>query len=137
MCAPGQNVPANGTKAAMMTTQDPYPVEAKPDRSTWGKRQDGSVKGDGWLGPRKRPDGGVSTEISVGVNIDGKDAEIPLMVPGLSRDEMKYLMTRKPDHPDFLKKMPKAILDKAVKHAQGRMQKGKSPFRGIDEAPDE
>lgn len=117
-----------------MPTQDPYPEYATAkdaDRSKWGKRPDGSEKGDGWLGVRKRPDGSVSSEISVGVEIGGKEQEIPLMVPGLTRDEMKFLMTTRPD--DVAKKLPRSILDKAVNHAGQRIKSGKSPFRGKGE----
>jgi hypothetical protein len=39
----------------------------------YGNRPDGSAKGGGYFGELKRPDGGVSTEISVGVGIDGKE----------------------------------------------------------------
>lgn len=105
-----------------------YPVVPNPDRSQWGDREDGTSKGDGWLGVRQRPDGSVSSEISVGVEIDGKETEIPLMVPGLTPDEMKYLMETPIDSPHFLSDMPKSILDKAKTHAKQQMDAGKSPF---------
>jgi hypothetical protein len=47
-------------------------------------RADGTKKGTGFLGPLKRPDGMTMTEYSVGVNIDGKDVEIPTLVPTLT-----------------------------------------------------
>lgn len=113
-----------------------YPVSAKADRSKWSKRADGSAKGDGWLGVRKRPDGEVSTEISAGITIDGKQVEVPLLVPGLTKQEMDYLMRNNPDteqNPEFFKAMPPAILEKAAEFAKKRMKEGKSPFRGEDE----
>lgn len=119
-------------------SNDPYgyPVVANPDRSTWDKRADGSTKGMGWLGLRQRPDGGVSSEISVGVTINGKEQEIPLMVPGLTKPEVDYLMTHDPDqekNPNFLKDMPPSILEKATAFAKQRIADGKSPFRGDGE----
>ena len=90
---------------------------AGPD---YGKRADGTSKGDGFLGPLKRPDGSVSTEISIGVNIGGKEIEIPTLVPGLTKAEIKSLLNG--DRPSD------AIVDKAVAHARKRIADGKSPF---------
>ena len=86
----------------------------------YGKRPDGTTKGKGFLGELKRPDGGISTEISVGVEIDGKEVEIPTLVPTLSKEEIDYLLEDG--------KPTKEIVDKAVAHAKSRMQKGQSPF---------
>lgn len=93
----------------------------------YGTRADGTQKGRGFLGELKRPDGGVSTEISVGVNIGGKETEIPTLVPTLTRSEIDYLLSggRPTD----------AIVDKAVKHAKERMAMGKSPFASESDAP--
>lgn len=116
-----------------------YPIASNVDRAKWSKRGDGSQKGDGWLGVRKRPDGGVSTEISAGVTIDGKEVEVPLLVPGLTKQEMDYLMRNNPDteqNPQFFKAMPPSILEKAAEFAKKRLKEGKSPFRGEeDEMP--
>ena len=106
------------------------------DRSTWGNRADGSAKGNGWLGVIQRPDGGVSTEISVGVNIDGKETEIPLLVPVLSEQEVAYLTQNNPDqqaNPDFLRNMPPSIMQKAVQFARQRVAQGLSPFKQDNE----
>lgn len=113
-----------------------YPLVPRPDREKWSKRSDGSDKGDGWLGVRQRPDGGVSTEISAGITLDGKEVEVPLMVPGLTKQEMDYLMRNDPDlkrNPDFFRKMPQGIWEKASQHARRRIAAGKSPFRQGDE----
>lgn len=109
-----------------------YPEVTNPDRSQWGKRPDGSAKGDGWLGVRQRPDGGVSSELSAGFEINGKETEIPLMVPGLSRDEMDYLMKTPADK--VMENLPDSIKQKALAHAEGRIADGKSPFRQSGEA---
>ena len=100
-----------------------------PDKSNWDKRADGSTKGTGFLGPKTRADGRVSTEISVGVDFGGnKNVEIPTMVPGLDASELNTLMTRKDTDP-----VPDSVVSKAVKHAKTRIRAGRSPFAGDDE----
>jgi len=103
-----------------------------PDPSQWGTRADGSAKGDGFLGPMKRPDGKVSSEISIGVNIDGKEVEIPTMVPTLSPSERQWLLTNDISDPS---KIPMSIQQKAVDFAKPRIAAGKSPFASADESP--
>ena len=99
------------------------------DPATWGTRPDGSTKGKGFLGALKRPDGAISTEISVGVNIDGKEMDIPTMVPTLSRPELDKLMTLGPDE-----KIPESIVKKAADHAKARIAAGKSVFADDSES---
>lgn len=102
-------------------------------REDFGERQGGGKKGSGFFGPLKRPDGSVSTEISIGVNIDGKETEIPLIVPGLSAAELKYLLNNDPADADFMDRMPKTIINKAIDHAASRIKQNKSPFALEDE----
>ena len=111
---------------AASTTQD----DSIPDRSTWGKREDGSPKGGGFLGVLKRPGGGISTEISIGVPINGKETEIPTLVPTLDEKEKNWLLTHSPKD-----KMPESIRQKAVAHAEERIKAGKSPFAGTEDEP--
>lgn len=92
------------------------------------KRSDGSQKGDGFLGLLKRPDGKVSSEISIGVNIDGKQMEIPSLVPSLTEKEIDHLLDGK--------KPTDEIVDKAVAHAKQRLAQGKSVFAQPGEAPE-
>lgn len=89
-------------------------------------RADGSPKGDGFLGPLTRPDGRTSTELSAGVNIDGKETEVPLLVPTLTQDEVDYLLDGN--------KPTDEIVQKAVDHANERISAGQSPFAGSGEA---
>lgn len=92
-------------------------------------RPDGSVKSmKGYLGAIERPDGTVSTEISAGYEIDGEEMDIPLMVPGLTKEEIDYLITTDIESEDFFKNMPKSIEDKAIAHARKRIKEGKSVF---------
>jgi len=96
------------------------------DPTTFGNRPSGEAKGVGYLGVLARPKGGVSSELSMGVNFDGKETEIPLMVPTLNQKELDWLMTNQPDP----SKIPETIKRKAVEHAVMRMKQGNSPFAG-------
>lgn len=91
----------------------------------YGKRADGSKKGAGYFGELKRPDGGVSTELSIGVGINGKETEIPLLVPTLTPTEIELLL--RGDDPTA------GIVDKAYDHAIMRIGQGKSPFAGKED----
>lgn len=115
---------------------DPYakvPIAPTPV-AAMGKREDGSEKGLGFLGLRQRPDGGVSSEISVGVNLGGKETEIPTMVPGLTGGELNYMLSRPAEQLfrapyNKLNPIEKSIMDKATAYARGRVTQGLSPFR--------
>jgi len=102
-------------------------------RESMGKRQDKSEKGMGYLGPMKRADGGISTEISIGTSIGGKEVDVPLMVPTLEAKELKYLLDTPVGSKSFMSNMPQTIIQKAVEHANMRMKMGKSPFKMSDE----
>lgn len=99
----------------------------------YGNRQDGTQKGKGYFGELKRPDGTVSTEISIGVGINGKETEIPLIVPTLSKKELNYLLVTPVESKGFMSNMPKSIIEKAYDHATTRIKNGQSPFAGPDE----
>ena len=83
-------------------------------------RPDGTPKGNGFLGPLQRPDGNISTELSIGVDIGGQEALIPSIVPTLTKEELDSLLAGGEMTPE--------IVDKATKHAQERMSQGLSPF---------
>lgn len=89
---------------------------------SYGKRNDGTEKGSGFLGELKMKDGSgnVATEISVGVNINGKETEIPALVPTLTKDEINHLLQGKEPTDEIVKK--------AAEHAKARIAEGKSPF---------
>lgn len=91
----------------------------------FGNRADGTKKGTGFFGLLKRPDGAVSTELSVGVEIDGRETEIPLLVPSLSKDEIDFLLGGG--------EPTEEIMSKAFEFAVGRIKGGKSPFAGNGE----
>lgn len=88
--------------------------------SGYGKRADATEKGPGWFGELRRPDGSVSTELSIGVNLGGKEVEIPMLVPTLSASELKHLLSGGEPNPQ--------IVEKAVEFATTRIKAGASPF---------
>lgn len=99
-----------------------------PGPNVRDQRHDGSgPKGLGFLGVLNRPGGGVSTEISIGVNLGGRETEIPLMVPTLSNQELKYLMSVEPNALNG--PMYKSIEQKAIEHARQRLAEGLSAFK--------
>ena len=99
--------------------------ETPMDRSQWARRSDGSEKGSGFLGLLARPDGRVSSEISIGTtDVDGTEREIPALVPSLTAAEVKTLLSM-----DNAKvRVPKAIAQKAADFARYRLMRGLPVF---------
>jgi hypothetical protein len=85
-------------------------------------RNDGTKKGNGYFGALPMQDGSkkVATELAVGVNLGGKEVEIPTLVPTLTSGEIDYLLKGKKPTPTIMKK--------AILHARDRIKKGLSPF---------
>ncbi len=111
---------------AVSGAEIPMPMpEQKPVVQPDNLRLDGSPKGPGFFGELARPDGQTSTELSIGVGFDGKETQIPALVPTLTYDERTYLLAGG--------KPTQAIVDKAVAHAKARMATGQSPFAGPGE----
>ena len=108
---------------------------SQSDRAGWNKRADGTEKGDGWLGQLQRPDGMVSTEISVGLDFGKGETQIPVLVPTLTPDEVRGVLAMNPSAPDFWTSLSPDIRTKVVTFAQGRLAQGKSPFAGPEEYP--
>jgi hypothetical protein len=83
-------------------------------------------KGQGFYGEVNRPNGtGYSTEIGIGTDAYG---EIPTMVPGLTEQEMSFLLNMKDTD-----KIPESIISKAKSHAAWRRLQGQDPFAGIND----
>jgi hypothetical protein len=94
-------------------------------------RTDGTTKSAyGFLGPITNATGQTMTELSIGVEIDGKETLIPSIVPTLTSEEIQILRTMKGGEGN---KLPQSIIEKAVQHARERMQAGKNPFYQDDE----
>jgi hypothetical protein len=87
----------------------------------WGFRPDGTMKGNGYFGTLLRKDGDVSTELSAGFDINGRQVEAPLLVPTLNVPEIDHLLNGQGGIPD-------SILQKAYEYAMQRILAGKSPF---------
>lgn len=90
--------------------------DALRPETPYGYRREGTPKHAGYFGELKRPGGGVSTELSIGV--DGE--EIPSLVPTLSPREVARLLRGGAP--------TRAIVGKAADHAEARRQGGQPAF---------
>jgi len=125
--------PMNPIMVAGKAITDAVIPSANAGQPNYGNRPDGTSKGLGFFGELKRPDGNVSTEVSVGVNIGGKEMDIPLLVPTLSKAEVDQVLSMRPDE-----QPPEALVRKAAEFAKQRLAQGKSVFAGAGEqAPQE
>ncbi len=118
---------------ALQPPPQPTPVPAPPE--TYGLRPDKTKKGTGFLGELKRPDGRVSTELSIGVTFDGKETLIPTLVPTLDKDEIDYLLKSPTNSEIFKTPIGQRIMKKAIEHARSRITTGMSPFAQEGEKP--
>lgn len=109
-------------KSGRAPSSDPE-AEPAPD---FGKRRDGTNKGTGFLGIQKTASGNDMTEYTVGLNINGKDIDVPTLVPGLTQKELDYLKTE----PNLRERtaINNSIIRKAEAHARKRLSEGKSVF---------
>jgi hypothetical protein len=119
-------------------------------------REDGTLKGYGFLGLLERKDNPIafSSEISVGISpkevgydpekhkgyklLDSENGQylsVPLMVPTLNKKEINYLLTTPEDQLDDSNPMMKLIRSKAVEFAKGRMEEGRPLFAEENESP--
>lgn len=80
------------------------------------------AKGKGYFGELPAKGGKTSTEISAS---NDKGESYPLLVPGITKAEMKRLLDGK--------KPTDAMYEKAEKHAAKRKAEGKSPFASNSE----
>lgn len=115
------------------------PEASTPDYG-YGKRWDeasqsysGPPKGLGWLGPLIRPDSDpnnptVQSEYSIDGEIGGKKRQYPSLVPTLTKDEVRAVLTSKDGE-----KLPASVYQKAQAFAAQRIAAGKDPFAGPGE----
>lgn len=101
----------------------PLPMASHAQPSRWDKRADGSQKGNGYLGLLARPDGSVSSEISVSTDAFG-GKEFPLIVPTLTPNELTHLLNMNVGKDSI----PPAIIAKAQAFAAQRVAQGKPLF---------
>jgi hypothetical protein len=94
-------------------------IKPNPDDPSW-RRADGSMKGTGYQGILPTDDGKVMSEKSIGIEIDGKEMDVPSIVPETTPEEIKYLQGGGDP------RQRKAMVDKATAHAKARLKAGKS-----------
>ena len=87
-------------------------------------------KAEGFYGRVPLPNGGFATEYSVSQGIDGKNVEMPSLVPNLTKDEFENVKTSASTGSPLLQ----SVYDKAREHAVMRINNKQSPFWGIPEA---
>lgn len=107
-------------------------VESGSRNIRYGKRIDGTQKGTGWFGVLKNSDGQWATEVTMGVEFDGKEMQIPTLVPTLSRKEIEHVLT---GQLEILNERTRQIEKKAIEFAKKRLKQNKSPFIEPDEKP--
>ena len=102
------------------------------DLLNWGRRfnpktgkMDGDQKQAGWRGVLPDGKGGVMTEVSVGTQLNGKEVQIPLIVPDSTEEDLKRIAQIANGE---LTEIPDDLMEKAVAFAQKRIAEGKSPF---------
>ena len=89
----------------------------------YGVRHDSNtIKGKGYFGELPTSEGKTATEIS---SYDEKRGDYPLLVPTLTKDEIKHLTSGK--------EPTDAIYDKAERWADTRKEQGRSAFAQPDE----
>lgn len=113
---PSQFEPALESMFASMQTEAMQSQQEDPSMF----RPDGSRKSSqGFLGPMENAQGQTMTEYSVGVNINGKQTDVPSMVPGLNSVEIGAIQRGN---------IPESVQIKAKESAQDRIAQGLSPF---------
>jgi len=98
------------------------------------QRVDGTQKSEtGFLGPIPNTvTGKTMTEVSMGIEIDGEEVLIPLLVPSLTEEEIKIMQNMEIE--GNIENVPQSIKDKAIEHAIQRMKENKNPFYNNDKA---
>jgi len=98
-------------------------------------RPDGTKKDVGYFGELKTKSGNSVTEYSFGTSdVNGKEMNIPSLVPTLTPQEKQYVLDRaEKDEPLGRDAIGNSIYQKAVDHARKRIKEGKSPFYSSEE----
>lgn len=111
-----------------------YGTQQVPDKDAWAGTLppfDQPIKGNGYYGYLPRTDGSPdkSSEISIGVELDGKHYHVPSMVPGLNQDQLNYLLST-PEKQLYARneQMMQAIQQNALNWARQRIASGLPVF---------
>jgi len=127
-------------KPTQYATPTPLVEKAKtivePVGKNYGLRPDGTKKDVGYFGELKTKSGNSVTEYSFGTSdVNGKEMDIPSLVPTLTPQEKQYVLDRaEKDEPLGRDAIGNSIYKKAVDHAKQRLKEGKSPFYSSEEA---
>lgn len=109
-------------------TLEAMPEQAAEGKGTFGMRPDGTAKDVGFMGVLTDAKGNKVTEYSISsedVKVNGKEVDFPTIVPTLTKQEVDLMLN---DIIPNNKRIPPAIMDKAIDHALKRIDEGKSPF---------
>tara|TARA_R110000751_G_scaffold54334_3_gene117012 strand:+ start:2706 stop:3005 length:300 start_codon:yes stop_codon:yes gene_type:complete len=79
----------------------------------------------GWKGVHINKKGEKVTEHSMGFGMDGKEVEVPMIVPSTTKQELDIILN--------LGKETPAMIKKATDHAKMRIKQGKSPFKNPED----
>ena len=107
-------------------------VDGKTPRNKGWVRKDVTNKGLGYFGSIKRPDGSISTELSMGVDFGKGEMQIPTLVPGLTNSEIDHLISGR-YNPSDRQGLSEIISQKAIQFARQRMAQGLPVFARKEE----
>jgi hypothetical protein len=111
----------------LVRNRDKYAKGGKVDDPSMYRRDGSTKSAKGFLGPvENKAQGGTMTEVSVGIEIEGKEMEVPTMVPTLTPEEIDTLANMQLE--GNAKNIPQSIIIKAKEHAIKRLKEGKSVY---------
>lgn len=113
--------------------EEPAASDAQGETPDYLIRNDGTEKGTGYLGILKNKLGQDVTEYAIGVDMNGKETEIPTLVPSLTDEEVQAVLDASAGDGEI----PESVKRKAIKHAQERIAAGESPFAVSGDMPRE
>lgn len=88
----------------------------------YGVRHDGlGAKGNGYMGALMTSSGDPATEYSIGVDIGGREMDVPSLVPTLTPEELQAVLRGQ---------VTPEVAAKARAFAMQRVMSGQSPFAG-------
>lgn len=131
----GQMLRGQATPDVVRAALQVHPLQARAaatrlpatSPARYAERADGTAKGNGFFGPLVRPDGAVSTELSMGTSdVNGQEMDVPLLTPGLTAPEVAYLL-QAPEN-DWAHPTMQSIARKAVAFARQRVAQGLPVF---------
>lgn len=102
----------------------PTPYYGRRYNPATGQMDSQDMKSTGWLGPSTNALGQNVSEYGFTAPIDGREVEVPSIVPGLTGDQLRAVLAASAGHGP----PPRDVMDAAYEHARGRIGAGLSPF---------